>query len=189
MRSSSQLLNDESFRLLASLLNREWRCTSGEFMNSPDFAWERVLLSTNSSSIELALDLHPLNIDGLDEEYPFLSVARHDVSGSGSGANSYFHGKGETVREVLVLREVLEKVSPSDEAFRNVADIGVFVRLDSLWISAVRATHFVEAFDISYAENISDIGLPDTIDEWDDSLVDQFTLAREWIDVSPFLLL
>lgn len=186
MITSQQILSDKESALLSSMKGHKWIDMSGDGMFNDAFAWVGIRIETDGPAIQIAFDIEVLNIHGEPEDYPVLHV---NESASKSQAaikegNIYFHGRGETVSEIWLLREKLDCVSNGTPEFSNTADVAVAIKLENIWISLVRSDHFSDAFMVQRPKSRDEIELPDTLSEWPEDLMTQFELSREWIQVA-----
>lgn len=182
MISTDQRLSTDELHSLGRLIGATWRSMSGPTMTADNFAWEVVQISTSELLLQIRLQSSPLNIDGITADYPTLVVLTvRESLPSVHDANTYFHGQGESVREVRVLRDTVTGELNGELFFENIADIAIAIRLDSSWLVMSRASHFMEAFDVQRVTELDDAVLPDTSSEWEETLEYHYVLRREWI--------
>ena len=186
MKVSRQILNERDIENLGALVGQTWINISGDGMVEANMSFDPVRIETSESTIEIALDLEEIQIVDEPDEYPIFRVRpAHEISEMAiSSGYIYFQGRDELISEVWILRESLTNFQNDEIHFENTADIAISFKLTNIWISTVRATHFSDVLDIHYSSSKEEISLPDTLDEWEADLIDQYELSREWIRIA-----
>jgi hypothetical protein len=185
MIETQQILNSDEMKLLASLVGQKWINISSDGLTDENFSWSGIRIETEMSAIEIALEMSALDIDGVIDDYPCLHVATRNAISPSATKNGkiYFQGKNEIVKEVWILRETIRGSRNNQPEFKNTADILIAILLGSTWTAFARADHFTDAFDICRSHSRETLDLPNSLDEWEENLMDRFDLEREWIQV------
>ncbi len=186
MITSTQLLNSQEIDLLRSISGHRWIDISGEGFTDENFSWSAIRVETDKAAIQIALEIEVLDIDGFTDDYPMLHVESAPQKSTNviKDGKIYFHGKEETVQEIWIVRETIDGSRNGEAEFSNSADIAVVFQLTTMWIAFVRADHFTDAFDIRRASSRDELKLPNSLDEWEENLMNHFELSREWIQVA-----
>lgn len=185
MHYTTQILNTEEITNLGQILGSKWVNISGDGLVDADFCVDCVFVNTNSISLRISLDMSPIAIDGEIDDYPNLRIeaTSSESEAMRTDGKVFFHGRGEVVQEIYVLRETLLSIRSGENFFENVADICVAIRLENMWISFVRASHFSEVFFVKRTYTRDEIELPDTVEEWGPDLIERYQSTIEWIRV------
>ncbi len=185
MITTQQIIDAEEMRLLNSLINSTWVDISGDGLTDEKLCWESVRIETSSGAIELSFFLEVINIAGEPDDYPWLHIRKSDTKSTKAlkGGRIYYHGRGEQILEVWILRESLTNIQNGEQFFKNLADVCVAFKLGSQWISFTRAAHFSDSINIQRTTSREEIVIPDVLDEWEADLINQFDLNQEWIRV------
>lgn len=182
---SEQLMTPDDLAILNSLIGDQWHDISAPGLVEDSLSWENIRIETDSTAIQLSLELTTTNIAGEPDDYPCLRVA---LAGPRSESairkgRIYFQGKGELIHEVWVRREKFQNLKSGELFFENKADISVAIKLDTFWISFTRAAHFSDTFNIQRTASLEDIEIPDILEEWEADLMQQYESSGEWIRV------
>lgn len=172
--------------MLVPLVGSTFISLSGDQMESADLSWSHVAVETSSQIVELRLDLEVTDIDGLQDEFPALRANQLDslpLKATRAGHVFYQH-KGQRIRGIYIVRDEIVGSRGTQEAFTSTADIGVLIELESGWLSICRASHFVEAFRIQHEKTFGQLNLPDTAAEWEETLVDHYSLKRQLLSAT-----
>lgn len=179
----TELVIDPNARaLLVEKLGTTIGAVAGEYMDSVDVAWSEVSIETSAGVLQLRLEMEVIDIDGLEDEFPTLNIsAVSEISAVvARKGNLFYQFKGRTIREIVVVRDTVTGMRATQPDFSNTADIGILCLTDEGWISICRASHMMEVFRIHCGDSIAELNLPDTKDEWEETLVDHYTVTREF---------
>ena len=185
MQVTRLVLTDAEQTLLASLRGSEWVHLSGETLVQSEFAWESICVQTSDAAIEIALDREVVEIASDVDEYPALHVrvASAVAKAAGRSGRIYFQNRGERVLKIWVIRAPVVGIRTEYPAFTYVADVAVVFALDTNWLAIERDSYFSDALLVVRSDSQADLPLPDTEDEWESDLLDQYTVSREWIPI------
>jgi hypothetical protein len=183
---SHQILTPRELDLLASLHGDTWVDISSRGMFDRDLAWTEVRIETAKNAIALILQLEIADLYGEEDEYPHLHVkpANEKHPDSVREGTIYFQGRGEPINQIWILRETMSCTHNGQLNFKNTADTAISFQLATMNISFIRATHFSDVFLVQHALSKEEIELPDSLSEWEEDLLDQYELTREWIQVA-----
>jgi hypothetical protein len=182
---TTQILNDDECGLLQSIVGQRWVDISGDGLVEPNLCIGGARIETSDVAIQLSLDMELLPIDGEPDDYPHLHVtkAKEKSKEAINNGNVYVHCHGELVQEVCLYRIQTIGIHNGVQVIDNTADIAVAIKLESMWISFVRASQFSEVFRIRRTTARDQIKLPDTAHEWGPDLLEQYECSGEWIRV------
>ena len=108
-------LNDDSRRVLRSLKGKRWRLATGEPLAEKSrhyFAWNDVIIATDSGEARIHTKLVERDFEGYEEEYAQLSV-HSDSQGlpeAQRNGHIYFQHAGEVITEVYLIRITITQV-------------------------------------------------------------------------------
>jgi len=179
------VLTDPERELLASVRGSRWENLSGDMFDSEILAWESVRLQCSSGVIQLELPREVVDIAGDCDDYAVLHVRPADSVSPTTERNgsTCYQGRNETVRNVWLIRDTVRGTRALQPDFEYVADVAVVFELETMWTSIQRGGRFSDAFLIRRAPTKDGLLLPDTWDEWESDLLDQYTVTREWIPI------
>ena len=182
---TTQILNDDECGLLQSIVGQRWVDISGDGLVEPDLCIASARIETEDVAIQLSLDMELLSIDGEPDNYPHLHVTRSEEKSRDAIKNGrvYVHCHGEIVHEVFLYRIKTVGIHSGVQVIDNTADIVIAIKLESKWISFVRASQFSEVFRIRRTATRDEIKLPDTAHEWGPDLLEQYECSGKWIRV------
>ncbi|CAB4805820.1 MAG: hypothetical protein F2873_08605 [Actinobacteria bacterium] len=185
MQVTRLVLSEAEQRLLASLRGSEWVHLSGDMFDNEFLAWDAVRLQCSTSAILIELPREVIDIGGDCDDYAVLHIRpASSLSAAAERAGSvYYQGRGETVRNIWVIRDTVTGTRTEHPDFTHTADVAVVFGLDTMSTSIQRAGRFSDAFLIRRSPTREELSLPDTEDEWESDLLDQYTVSREWIPI------
>jgi hypothetical protein len=153
-------------------------------MAEPNFNWGEVTIVTTAGTISMKLEETLINVSGTESDYPTLSVAYSALNFRSNARDAIFYtARGECVQSIWVIRDAITAMRSVLPSFRNIADIGIVVELESQWVAITRTSHNMDAFAINFAPTKEQLPLPNSLEEWDESLFDEFQLERTWVRV------
>ena len=186
MQITRLVLTEDEQRLLASLLGSEWVHLSGDTLVQSEFAWESIRVQTTDSAVEIALEREVVEVAADVDEYPALHIRpAGPVSATAERSGRiYFQNRGERVCAIWVIRDTVAGIRTEYPDFTYVADVAVAFELDTHWVAIERDSFFSDALLVTRSNARDDLSLPDTWDEWESDLLDQYTVTREWIPIA-----
>lgn len=185
MINSEQTISDSEFLTLRRLIGAEWIGVSGPAMMEADFSWKGIALHTDHAVVDMHLDERPVNIAGVEDDYPFLSISYKTTDGATMNSSGiYYLAKGQIIERLWVIRDEVTAFDNESPKFHNTADIGIVFALEKNWISITRTSHIMDAFAVSIADTQSGLDLPDSSEEWDTTLIDRYSFNRTWIELT-----
>ena len=186
MQITRLVLTDAEQSLLASLRGSTWLHLSGDMFDNEILAWESVRLQCSESAVQIELPREVVDIAGDCDDYAVLHIRpASSMSATAEREGSVFYqGRGEKVRNIWLIRDTVYGRRSVEADFQYVADVAIVFELDSMFTSIQRAGRFSDAFMIRRAPTREDLSLPDTEDEWESDLLDQYTVSREWIPIA-----
>jgi len=180
-RSGLERLNALEGTLWESL-GSVWPMTNG-FLEAP------VSVASDSCNLALNTVLEYFAVD--DDEFSFSSI-RIDKSGSEfdqsrRDGNVYFHGKGEPIGQILVVRETLCATYQGNTFLEADIDFGVVFVLENSVIGISKRGFHGEDFVVSRASSIDELQFFDSAKEWSQSLMVRYEFGRKLFKVSELL--
>lgn len=182
------LLNDDSRRVLRSLKGKRWRLATGEPLAEKSrhyFAWNDVIIATDSGEARIHTKLAEGDFEGYEEEYAQLSVHSDSQGMAGAQRNGhiYFQHAGEVITEVYLIRITITQVMHGVPTWTYSTDYGVVFGLTEGAAAVCKTSHHSEALDVSFAESVNELEIDDRIDEWDwaNELGEEYESKRELI--------
>ena len=188
-------LDAQSLKLLAALLGKQWQFVTGEPLPERPgsmAAFDEVLVAVDGDAVAVQSALRLLDFEGSDDEYPQLGVVPTDTRALDrarkSGRLSY-RNRGAVVSQVYIVRERLSQLRNGEVQWTYSTDIGVVFGLSGVAVAVVKASHHVEALQVSFGASVEELDLPDrTIEwDWDNEIGQEYRTRRDFIDVRDCL--
>ncbi len=188
-------LDAGSLQLLVALLGKQWQFVTGEpLAERPGSlaAFDEVLVALEGDAVAVKSTLCLLDFEGFEDEYPQLDVVPADTPAMNrarkSGRLSYLN-RGAVVSRVDIVRERLSQLRNGEVQWTYSTDIGVVFELSGVAVAVVKASHHVEALQVSFGASVEELDLPDrTIEwDWDNEIGQEYRTSREFIDILDIL--
>jgi len=164
-------------------LGGQWLSVTSDDMPNGLLAWDKVLVNTSVGILEITAHTQVRSFEGASDDYACLTLRSSDGTHTTmtSTRSSLFHGRGETVKSIWVLRDFLTAAQIDGESYQYVADVGLAFELSTQWIAISLASHRTEAICVSRAPTKSELELPHLEDRWTSTTLERFDYRREWI--------
>jgi len=186
MNAQELLLSEEELALLASSVGSVWDHYGAQAaLEDGRYALVDMYVQTNSGALTIAAGLESLNLEGSPDEYAHLQV-RDGAEGARIARKKgtvFFHDRGRTVTDVLVVRDCVSTSAPGQDGFKLVADVGVVFVLDHGVVAVSLGGPFASDLTIVQAPNMDSLVLNDTSADWGEDISYQLTITREVIHI------
>ena len=180
----SRLLSEPERRILATALESKWSRVAGFDMPRSNFAWDSVSVETSSTQFTITAQLDSLDFEGFSDDYARLTIAT-EISGASASEEhqSYFHGQGQEVRSVWIVRDSVTS-SADNAVFSYIVDVAIAFELDNGWIAIGLGSHRTEALAVCRAATRDLLDLPHLEDRWLSTLIQTYDYRHEWVEIS-----
>ncbi|MCB0914623.1 MAG: hypothetical protein H6525_09195 [Actinobacteria bacterium] len=184
-------LDAGSLELLAALPGKRWQFVTGEpLAERPGSlaAFDEVIVALEGIALAVKSALRVLNFEGFEDDYPRLDVVPATAPAVDrarkSGRLSYLN-RGAVVSRVYIVRERLSQLCNGEVQWTYSTDIGVVFELSGVAVAVVKASHHVEALQVSFGASVQELDLPDRTIEWnwDNEIGQEYRTSREFIDI------
>lgn len=189
MTKVTRHFDQSDIKRLLALVGTNWSCLGSEWPMTNNLMEPPVFVASEASDLSLSAVQEYFDVDG--DEFSVSSVC---ISGAGSelekakkNGNVYFQGKGEKIREALVVRETVRATFQSVPFFEAEIDFGVVFVLENSVIGISKRGFHGEDFMISRASSIEELKFFDSAIEWSATLMTQYEFGRKLINVSELL--
>ena len=178
------ITHDEWFRL-SGIVGDAFENLSGRWLDE-ESSWGKVRIQTSLTALNIEFSAKVMEVGYHQDAYPLLHVDLADSIPKDVIAEGRFlyHGKGERIRAIHVMREYVDCLRESKPYFAYIADCAVAIQLDTMCIAIMRANHASQSLLISRAPTRDLLDLPRPEFEWVSTLIEAYTVRREWIDVT-----
>jgi hypothetical protein len=196
MNTSKIIFSISDIATISQTKGAVWDFFAGENLFPDMFTVFDVIVSCNRITLRVVCDLI---LDNTDEHFDarFAEEPNHsslsislDVSGlpiAEQGGNIYYFNKGETVQDVLIIRDVVTSTQFGESVWHIVEDSGLVFILETGCIAICKDGYHDELMSVRRANTPENLNLPNAIAGKDDELGQVTTLERALIPISELL--
>lgn len=145
-------------------------------------------------SLFIATDSRPLTITGetteLDFEGEVDTYARFriddgatDLDAASKSGHLYYFNSGQTVQDVLIVRETVTEQREGEATWSYVTDIGIVFVLSGGLIAIGKVGHHTELLSVTRAQNLDALKLDDPSHGWEDHLDVEYFIERQTLAI------
>jgi hypothetical protein len=146
-------------------------------------------------SLFIATDSRPLTITGetteLDFEGEVDTYARFriddgatDLDAASKSGHLYYFNSGQTVQDVLIVRETVTEHREGEATWSYVTDIGIVFVLSGGLIAIGKVGHHTELLSVTTrAQNLDALKLDDPSHGWEDHLDVEYSIERQTLAI------
>jgi hypothetical protein len=180
-----KVFDSEEITKLSSLIGEIWDHYGSVESIAPGYMESPAYLS--AGEMELALKVSASEVEIGDDFEIFTSIGVATADGGLEAARKegqvFFQGKGEVVREVYIVKEVLRETYQGTPTFEANIDSGLAIVLESIVIGIVKRGFHGDDFVVSTASTIDLLGFYDSAREWDQTLDLSHDFGRSLVQI------
>lgn len=192
MRHATLLFQHDDLAHLYDLHQSRWDHYGAEAMtDNGHCALQSAYLRTSAGAVTIAADIVMLDIEGDPEEYSRLQInaGAYGESTARRSGQVFFQHKGQTVTDILVVRDAIRRTEPAEEGFELISDSGIVILLDGGFIAFCKSNAYMLDMDMAIARDtfFAPELLPDPTLGWDSDLHTRYEVARRIIPLYDLL--
>lgn len=191
MNKAARLIDHDSLLRLAKLVNGAWEYFGAEGMGVELRTSFNAFFVTSCGSITVWSDVEYLDFTGEEDTYSGLSVedgALHLREARSTGSFFYFHA-GESVVDVLVLRERIQEVCDGVTTWEFTTDLAVVFVLSEGVIAVSKRSQHAEVIAVTHAGSLEQLAIAEPSSSWVEQIGVDYVHSREFIRVAELLAL
>ena len=185
MDKLTRFIAQRTLNHLAQMMGTRWECvgTSGTIIKN--LITCPALIVTSEIAVALTIQDNEVLVGG--EHRTLTQIYESEPDGNVEAAKKeglvFFHGKGERVTSVSVIREELTEIAEGEETFHLLSDSGVVIALESMVIAIQRRGFDGFDFVVNRASSPAELEYYPTERDWPMNLRVTYEYARHLISV------
>ena len=184
MNTITQILDEESLSRLAALRGGVWRYLGGVQVSN----WMTdvsLFIATDSRLLTITGETTELDFEGEDDTYARFRIddGATDLDAASKSGHLYYFNSGQTVQDVLIVRETVTEHREGEATWSYVTDIGIVFVLSGGLIAIGRVGHHTELLSVTRAQNLDALKLDDPCHGWEDRLDVEYSIERQTLAI------
>ena len=185
MNELAYLMAPSALNHLAQLVGTRWECVGTPGIVIKNLITCPALIVTSEITVALTIQDNEVLVGG--EHQTLTQIIEIEPDGNVEAAKKeglvFFHGKGERVTSVSVIREELREIAEGEETFHLLSDSGVVIALESMVIAIQRRGFDGFDFVVNRASSPAELENYPTDRDWPMNLRVTYEYARHLISV------
>ena len=185
MDKLTRFIAQRTLNHLAQMMGTRWECVGTPGTVIKNLITCPALIVTSEITVALTIQDNEVLVGGehrtltrIDEIEPGGNVETAKKEGS-----VFFHGKGERVTSVSVIREELREFAGGEETFHLLSDSGVVIALESMVVAVQRRGFDGFDFVVNRASSPAELEYYPTDRDWPMNLRVTYEYARHLISI------
>ena len=184
MNTITQILDEESLSRLAALRGGVWRYLGGVQVSN----WMTdvsLFIATDSRLLTITGETTELDFEGEDDTYARFRIddGATDLDAASKSGHLYYFNSGQTVQDVLIVRETVTEHREGEATWSYVTDVGIIFVLSGGLIAIGKVGHHTELLSITRAQNLDALKLDDPSHGWEDRLDVEYSIERQTLAI------
>ena len=184
MNTITQILDEESLSRLAALRGGVWRYLGGVQVSN----WMTdvsLFIATDSRLLTITGETTELDFEGEDDTYARFRIddGATDLDAASKSGHLYYFNSGQTVQDVLIVRETVTEHREGRTTWSYVTDIGIIFVLSGGLIAIGKVGHHTELLSVTRAQNLDALKLDDPSHGWEDRLDVEYSIERQTLAI------
>ena len=180
MNTVTQILDEESLSRLAALRGGVWRYLGGVQVSN----WMTdvsLFIATDSRLLTITGETTELDFEGEDDTYARFRIddGATGLDAASKSGHLYYFNSGQTVQDVLIVRETVTEHREGRTTWSYVTDIGIIFVLSGGLIAIGKVGHHTELLSVTRAQNLDALKLDDPSHGWEDRLDVEYSIQRQ----------
>lgn len=176
-------LDQDSLHNLAAVLGARWQYLGGADL------WDRLSASqafivTDGGALTINADIEYLDFEDFEDNYSYLRAipGAQDLATARSRGYLYYFHTGQTVTDVLIVRDKISEIRYGHTAWEFSFDSAIIFQLQHAVIGITKYPHS-ELFLITHAPELGELDVISRFDEWEDELGVEHITTRTTIPI------
>ncbi len=186
MNELAYFMAPSALKHLAQLVGRRWECVGTPGTVIENLITCPALIVTSDTTVALTILDNEVLVGG--EHLTLTQINEVEPDGNVEAAKKegsvFFHGKGERVTSVSVIREELRESGEGEETFHLLSDSGVVIALESMVVAVQRRGFDGFDFVVNRASSAADLEYYPTDRDWPMNLRVTYEYTRHLISVN-----
>jgi hypothetical protein len=184
MTTITQILDEESLSRLAALRGGVWQYLGGVQVSN----WMTdvsLFIATDSRLLTITGETTELDFEGEDDTYARFRIVdgATDLDAASRSGHLYYFNSGQTVQDVLIVRETVTEHREGQATWSYVTDIGIVFVLSGGLIAIGKVGHHTELLCVTRAQNLDALKLDDPSHGWEDHLDVEYSIERQTLAI------
>lgn len=184
MNTITQILDEESLSRLAALRGGVWRYLGGVQVSN----WMTdvsLFIATDSRLLTITGETTELDFEGEVDTYARFRIddGATDLDAASKSGHLYYFNSGQTVQDVLIVRETVTEHREGRTTWSYVTDIGIIFVLSGGLIAIGKVGHHTELLSVTRAQNLDALKLDDPSHGWEDRLDVEYSIERQTLAI------
>ena len=184
MNTITQILDEESLSRLAALRGGVWRYLGGVQVSN----WMTdvsLFIATDSRLLTITGETTELDFEGEDDTYARFHIddGATDLDAASKSGHLYYFNSGQTVQDVLIVRETVTEHREGEATWSYVTDIGIVFVLSGGLIAIGKVGHHTELLSVTRAQNLDALKLDDPSHGWEYRLDVEYSIERQTLAI------
>lgn len=180
MNTTTQILDEESLSRLAALRGGTWRYLGGVQVSN----WMTdvsLFIATDSRLLTITGETTELDFEGEDDTYARFRIddGATALDAASKSGYLYYFNSGQTVQDVLIVRETVTEHREGQATWSYVTDIGIVFMLSGGLIAIGKVGHHTELLSVTRAASLDALRLDDPSHGWEDRLDVDYSIERQ----------
>lgn len=183
-----QIVDKESAMKLAALRGHGWRYFGSSQMTNW-FTDTSVFFCTEGPAITVSGWTDFFDFEGEDDTYSLLKVdnGAADFEEARKAGRIYSTQSGQSVNDVLIVRETVVETRRRQVSWRYVADIAIVFQLSHGVVAVAKVSHHTELLGIATAQSMDELRIDQVNSCWGDRQGVTHTADRQVIHIEDLL--